>query len=84
MVQQQVQVQGQQYAVIQDGSLNLNNGTQQIFLMDAVNVESAQGSSQPIVLNHQIGQTSIRVRPPIQLPQIRAVVRQPALMQVNI
>lgn len=92
IVQQQV-VQPQQYAVVQENSMN--NGTRQIYFVGSSNstdigIDESQ-NQQPIVLNHQIGQNNtIRARTPIQQLPVRATnaggavgVRQP-LAQVII
>lgn len=62
-------MQTQQYAVVQESSMN--NGTRQIYFVGSNERldESSQNQQQPIVLNHQIGQNNtVRVRTP--LPQI--------------
>lgn len=77
IVQQQVVQQvPQQYAVVQENSLN--NGTRQIYFVDSSNnsnetVNETQNQQQPIVLNHQIGQNNtVRVRTPGQTLPVRA------------
>lgn len=85
-----MQVQQQQYAVIQDG---LTNGTQQIFYMESNSNDhivmdqtgqQPEGSQQPIVLNHQLSQgnpiVTNKVVSPAQLQrQIRTNLRPPHL-----
>lgn len=75
-MQQQV-IQSQQYAVVQEKPIN--NGTRQIYFVGSNNsptetvVEDNQ--SQPIVLNHQIGQNStVTVRTPVQQLAVRGTI----------
>lgn len=94
VVQQQL-IPAQQYAVLQENSLN--NGTRQIYFVGSNNTsndividEGQQNQQQPIVLNHQLAQNNtLRARTPVQQLTVRGTnsgatggVRQP-LSQVD-